>query len=140
MDSNINYQEKYIKYKKKYLELKEQLEGGKIKISAPKAKAKAKTSTPKKGKKKEEKEEREERGSNFIENNKKIMIKEALKRILNKMNVPDIFYEKFDQSKDINDFINMINKDKDLNKLPNIIQIRNLIEANKTKIKILTGA
>ena len=87
MDSNINYQEKYIKYKKKYLELKEQLEGGKIKISAPKAKAK--TSTPKKGKKKEE---REERGSNFIENNKKIMIKEALKRILNKMNVPDIFY------------------------------------------------
>jgi hypothetical protein len=34
----------------------------------------------------------------------------------------------------------MINKDKDLNKLPNIIQIRNLIEKNKTKIKFLTGA
>jgi len=29
MDSNINYEKKYIKYKKKYLDLKQELEGGK---------------------------------------------------------------------------------------------------------------
>lgn len=132
MDSNINYEEKYIKYKRKYLELKQELEGGKGgKGGKPKPKASvSKEKPPKKEKQKKKKEEKEEGQK------KKNMIKNVLKILLNnnKMNVPDIFYQKFDESKDINDFINMISKDKDLNKLPNIKQIKQLIESNKTKI------
>ena len=135
MDSNINYEEKYIKYKRKYLELKQELEGGKGgKGGKPKPKASAsKAKPPKKEKEKKKKEEKEEKEEG---QKKKNMIKNVLKMLLNnnKMNAPDIFYQKFDESKDINDFINIISKDKDLKKLPNIKQIKQLIESNKTNM------